>query len=212
MAGTSARKKAPASASKRVLPPEVRKAQLLTAARQVMAESGFSKMRVSDIVAAAGLSQGAFYLHFSGKDDVVVELIRAMVAEAAATLHAVDIEKLNMEDGVRAILRGYYKTCFAYRDVLDNIDSGTSTGIDRDLWNKAFEPLNSFATRAISEWQKRGEVKAKNADQLSWLFIDMINGALPRLFGHSRKRISADYEDRIGDWLIAALRGYPENK
>lgn len=212
MAGTSARKKPdPAikgAATKRTLPPEVRKAQLLAAARAVLASTGFSRMRVSDVVAAAGLSQGAFYLHFSSKDDIVVELIRAMVAEAAAALGAISLEALDMETGLRQVLDGYYRICFAYRDVLDNIDSGTSTGIDRDRWNDAFAALNSFAERAIATWQAKGEVGPGDPNLLSWLFIDTINGALPRLFGHSRNRMSADYQDRIGDWLLAALRGF----
>lgn len=212
MARTNARKKpdlaAKGAATKRTLPPEVRKAQLLAAARAVLASTGFSQMRVSDVVAAAGLSQGAFYLHFSSKDDIVIELIRAMVAEAVATLGTIPVESADMETGVRQMLEGYYRTCFAYRDVLDNIDSGTSTGIDRDRWNDAFAPLNVFALRAVATWQAKGEIGPGDPDLLSWLLIDTINGALPRLFGHSRNRMSADYQDRVGDWLLAALRGF----
>lgn len=212
MAGTSVPKKPDlamkGAATKRTLPPEVRKAQLLAAARAVLASTGFSRMRVSDVVAAAGLSQGAFYLHFASKDDIVIELIRAMVAEAVATLGAIPVETVDMETGVRQVLEGYYRTCFAYRDVLDNIDSGTSTGIDRDRWNDAFAPLNVFALRAVATWQAKGEIGPGDPDLLSWLFIDTINGALPRLFGHSRNRVSADYQDRVADWLLAALRGF----
>lgn len=194
--------------SKRTLPPEVRKSQLLAAARKVLANTGFAGMRVSDVVAAAELSQGSFYLHFDGKDDIVIELIRVMITEASEALEGMGVESLDMDTGLRRTLELYYRVCFAYRDVLDNINVGTSGGIDRAKWNGAFGPLNEFALGAVRSWQARGEISADvSADILSWLLIDTINGGLSRLFGHSLDRVSPDYADRIGDWILAALRG-----
>jgi AcrR family transcriptional regulator len=197
-----------ATPPKRTLPAEVRKEQLLTAARKVLAASGFSKMRISDVVREAGLSQGMFYLHFASKEDVVVELVRAMIAEAIAALNEGFDEKANMRAGVETVLGRYYAVCFRYRDVLESGDGGAAVGSER--MNEVYKPLNEFAHRIIALWQSRGEIDpAAPTDVVSWLLIDTVNGALARLFGHSGDRISEDYQQHIVDWLAAALRSYP---
>ncbi len=52
-----------------------RGAELLAAATAVFAQKGFHDTKVSDIVTAAGVAQGTFYLYFKGKNDVFFRLI-----------------------------------------------------------------------------------------------------------------------------------------
>lgn len=49
---------------------------LLDAAAECFGELGYSQTRISDITAAAGLSQGAFYRHFRDKTEILVEALR----------------------------------------------------------------------------------------------------------------------------------------
>lgn len=53
--------------------------RLLVACALVIAEKGYAGATVSDIVAAAGVSRTAFYQHFEGKDESLVEAYRASV-------------------------------------------------------------------------------------------------------------------------------------
>ena len=43
--------------------------RLLEAARRIFIEHGLDRAKVEDITREAGLSKGAFYLHFKTKDD-----------------------------------------------------------------------------------------------------------------------------------------------
>jgi AcrR family transcriptional regulator len=52
-----------------------RRAQLLTAAAELMAERGYLAVRLEDIGAAAGVSGPAIYRHFPGKEALLVELL-----------------------------------------------------------------------------------------------------------------------------------------
>ncbi|MFV0494273.1 TetR/AcrR family transcriptional regulator [Mycobacterium sp.] len=52
-----------------------RRAQLLSAAEQLIAERGFLAVRLEDIGALAGVSGPAIYRHFSGKESLLVELL-----------------------------------------------------------------------------------------------------------------------------------------
>jgi len=70
--------------SPRTVDRTVRRSQLVAAAAEVFAEKGVSGTTVADIVRAAGVAQGTFYLHFESKDDVIV----AVVADVADRLLA----------------------------------------------------------------------------------------------------------------------------
>jgi AcrR family transcriptional regulator len=51
------------------------KSRLLEAAERVFSEKGLDRAKVEDITTQAGLSKGAFYLHFDSKGDAFKELL-----------------------------------------------------------------------------------------------------------------------------------------
>ena len=62
------------------------KIELLRAAEAVFVEHGLSAAKVEDITARAGVSKGAFYLHFGSKDDCWRHIVEAFVAKLATCL------------------------------------------------------------------------------------------------------------------------------
>lgn len=62
------------------------KIELLRAAEAVFVENGLSAAKVEDITARAGVSKGAFYLHFSGKEDCFRQIVEAFVAKLDACI------------------------------------------------------------------------------------------------------------------------------
>jgi len=65
----------------RVVDREARRAALVSAAAAVIAQRGVANTAVSDIVKAAGVAQGTFYLYFDAKDDAILAVV-ALVADA----------------------------------------------------------------------------------------------------------------------------------
>ena len=63
------------------------KIELLRAAEAVFVEHGLAAAKVEDITAQAGVSKGAFYLHFESKEDCFRQIIEAFVAKLAACLN-----------------------------------------------------------------------------------------------------------------------------
>ena len=59
----------------------VRKAQILSAAAEVMTERGYANTRVVDIATAAGTSPAAILYWFEGKDGLLAEALRQREAE-----------------------------------------------------------------------------------------------------------------------------------
>src|SRR3954470_1602247 len=65
------------------------KSRLLEAAERVFSEKGLDRAKVEDITTQAGLSKGAFYLHFDSKGDAFKELLSEVLAHLQARLEAV---------------------------------------------------------------------------------------------------------------------------
>jgi len=65
-----------------------RRAELVSAAAAVFAERGVTNTAVSDIVKAAGVAQGTFYLYFATKDDVLLAVVEQMAADLGAQIEA----------------------------------------------------------------------------------------------------------------------------
>lgn len=64
------------------------KIELLRAAEAVFVEHGLTAAKVEDITARAGVSKGAFYLHFESKEDCFRQIVEAFVAKLATCIDA----------------------------------------------------------------------------------------------------------------------------
>jgi AcrR family transcriptional regulator len=62
------------------------KIELLRAAETVFVEHGLGEAKVEDITGRAGVSKGAFYLHFESKEDCFRQIVEGFVAKLAACL------------------------------------------------------------------------------------------------------------------------------
>jgi AcrR family transcriptional regulator len=67
--------------------------RLLRAAADVFAERGYDGTRVADIAAAAGVSNGALYAHFSSKADLLVAALRTHGRHLLGQLFAADPDR-----------------------------------------------------------------------------------------------------------------------
>lgn len=80
---------------------EARRGELVDAAFRVFMSQGVAESSVDDIVTAAGVAKGTFYLYFKAKDDAVnavaeriVEQVAVLVEGAAATPGLSPVERL----------------------------------------------------------------------------------------------------------------------
>ena len=69
-----------------------RRQQILLAARDVFAKHGYHAAKIDDIVAAAGVARGTFYLYFEDKRAIFAELIDRAFARLGMAIVRVDTE------------------------------------------------------------------------------------------------------------------------
>ncbi len=63
---------------------------LLTSAEKIFSELGLERAKVEDIARAAGLSKGAFYLHFESKEAAFRQVVESFLARSSELMNCED--------------------------------------------------------------------------------------------------------------------------
>jgi TetR/AcrR family fatty acid metabolism transcriptional regulator len=87
-----------------------RRAQIVTAAIDTIAELGYGQASLARIAERAGTSKGVISYHFAGKDD----LIREIVAEVLAKGQAYMLPRILAESSGAGMLRAYIESNLAF--------------------------------------------------------------------------------------------------
>jgi len=87
---------------KRVAQGDATRADLLAAARELFGEQGFAETSADEIVARAGVTKGALYHHFSGKED----LFRAVFEQVQHEVSDQAVAEFLGSDSWEALLNG----------------------------------------------------------------------------------------------------------
>jgi len=85
---------------------------LLERAKELFAERGYAAVTVDDIVSAVGCSRATFYLHFSGKPDVLQKIGAETVAQRAVAVYA-DLDAV-LDTGSRAEFAAWMRRAVAW--------------------------------------------------------------------------------------------------
>ncbi len=67
---------------------EARREEILAAAQRVLSERGYRRTSMADVIAEAGLSAGAIYGHFAGKQELFLAVARSVLARRRDELEA----------------------------------------------------------------------------------------------------------------------------
>lgn len=86
--------------------------RILDAAEQVLAEKGYDKTTVADIISRAGIGHGTFWLYFRNKDDLLRFMLQDMIKEFEAfdwyledNLEGLPVRSLSqVEDIIRGVM------------------------------------------------------------------------------------------------------------
>jgi AcrR family transcriptional regulator len=84
------------------------KPRLLDAARRVFLDRGLDRAKVEEITRAAGLSKGAFYLHFESKEDAFKEILSDTLAELEVELAGIEASRIEGRwEALESVIEGW---------------------------------------------------------------------------------------------------------
>jgi len=151
-----------------------KRAELASVAAAVFADRGVANTAVSDIVKAAGVAQGTFYLYFDSKDEVVVAVVEQMVGEVVTM-----IEAAIARPGVSAVERfliltdglGGFSADPTAANLADFVHDPHNRSLHDRLTERLAERLASVVEQIVAQGVAEGDFDVPDTSAASWFVL-----------------------------------------
>ena len=160
-----------------------RRAQIMTAAIDTIAELGYGQASLARIAERAGTSKGVICYHFDGKDDLIRELVADLTAKGRAYLGP----RLEAEPTGAGMLRTYIESNLAFmRDNRNHVVATVEIALNARSADGS--PLYDFSIRdagvtalrqLLTHFQRTGEFRADFDPQVMAMAIRAAIDAVP---------------------------------
>lgn len=164
----------------RHLSQEERREQILTAARRAFIRDGFSRARMDDVAAEAGLSKGGVYFHFKSKLQIFKALHDEEIARNMELIEALDMIELPVLDKLTALAEQMVLNFAANEEHRRFLIVLAEMGVQHaDIHRKIIDSHILYTDAIASQIEKgkaRGEVGDVDAYAAAQLFKLLIDG------------------------------------
>lgn len=129
------------------------RARILEAAMDLVARQGFARTGLEEIATAAGVSRGAIYWHFKGKDDLMAAIVSDYTPVPYITDILRDADDLPFEELAHRLYRAYLDFIGAHVDFFRAVFSEIQVNpevaaiFQRNIANPVFQLVGSYLAR-----------------------------------------------------------------
>lgn len=133
---------------------EARREEIIAAALRAFAAKGFSRASMADIIAESGLSAGAIYGHFSGKQELLAACATELLGRRLSEIKAVVDQGPPPSPGevIGLMVRGMMREGFDSRTLVQVWAEATVDPQLREVANRAFGILQEAFRHAFAAW------------------------------------------------------------
>ena len=196
--------KGPEAVEKRRSPDKAtRRQEILQAARDVFAKHGYHAAKVEDIVNAAGVARGTFYLYFEDKRAIFEEIVDRLLVRFGMAIQRVDVGSdvgSQVQANIRRIVHLLLEDKLTTKMLLSDAH-GVDPAFDRKI-HSFFEQVRALLEESLLDGQELGIVVKGNA-RLQAIFTI---GALQEIMNQVVVRGWDDSEEDIVEALFGFLR------
>lgn len=183
-----------------------RREQLLAAARAVFAAKSYERATVGDIVRAAGVAQGTFYLYFPSKRAVLVTLAREFRAGLLAALFDPCLDALPPRDRVRAMVRGVFDVSRRNPDLVRVLHMGVDVDQGDDLAASEDQRVVDRVTAFIRDGVDRSMLEPMDLEIVSAMICRLVERASLECFVFGDGSAAGRYEDTLVEMIDRVFR------
>jgi AcrR family transcriptional regulator len=162
--------------------PEVRTArrnQFVRAARDLAAETGFRTLTIDDVCARAGLSKGAFYVHFASKQELLYAMLDQEIAQVNDLLDVLAAGSLSELEKVRAFVRTMVQRARDPAEVALRAELWSQVGVDERLRERIAETVRARRVRLAgfaTTGAQTGELVEVPANAFGAVLVALVDG------------------------------------
>jgi AcrR family transcriptional regulator len=188
-----------------------RRGAILRAARPVFASKGYHQTHVSDIIDAAGIARGTFYLYFDSKAAIFIELLELSLDELRGAIVGVDQEPESppVEVQLAGTVRRILNTVVSNR-LLTTILVREAVGLDEEVDRrlKAFyKELIDYIRDALEEGKRIGILRGIDTEVGAFCIMGTIKQFMEQLVMYDREIPTEDVDRLALAVLDFNLRG-----
>lgn len=164
--------------------PELRAArrrQFIDAARTLASDTGFRTLTVDDVCAQAGMSKGAFYVHYESKQSLLTAMLEQEIAAVTEVLDALEAGSLTALERIRVFVRTMVERAADPAEVQLRAELWSQGGVDGELRERIAEAvrvrrvrLANFATAGAAS----GELVEVPANAFGAVLVALVDGLL----------------------------------
>jgi len=163
---------------------EQRRTQILERALGVFAEKGYHGASISDVVKAAGVARGTFYLYFDSKEAVFLDLLDDLLSTLRASVGGVDLSEgaPPMEAQLHGIVVRILRATESNR-ALTRIIFREAVGLDASVDAKLREfhdGLGQWLVGALMLGAELGLVRPCDAEVVATCVVGMVRESIHR--------------------------------
>lgn len=183
---------------------DLKKNQILEAAKQVFGRFGFAKTTLDDVASAVGMKKASLYYYYESKEELFKDVVKSETSEFITELDKKVFDKNNVHDQ----LNTYIKTRLDYFQKLINLHNLTVNSIlefrpiSELLYREFFDKQIQIVVKIISDGMQNGELKNVNADRTANIFVSAIESIATKVMCKSRLTNEINYKSIEDDSLF----------
>lgn len=184
---------------------EIRRQQILDRARDVFAKKGYHTAKIDDVVAAAGVARGTFYLYFHDKRAIFEELVSRFFQRIAIAVSRIEVKE-PIEPQISANVRAMLDL-FLADPAMAKILLADAVGVDVEFDRRLlafYADIEALLERSLQEGQTLGIVQPGDTRVIA----HFITGGMKEvLFQLTRAPVPVDKEAVVRDIYALLARG-----
>jgi TetR/AcrR family fatty acid metabolism transcriptional regulator len=189
--------------TRRRLPREQRKAQILDAATRVFASKGFRAATTKEIAAEAGISEGTIYNYFDSKYDLLIAMSKRLALESLLQLEALPPET-SVRSYVTALVTDRFQLLVKHMDLIRALmpEVLVDDDLKRVYTEEVLSPAVTYLGALIDNRTKAGVFRKVKTDIVGRAMIGAVMS-----FGYLWLQEPSLLEERSQEELVSEVVG-----
>lgn len=186
-----------------------KKQKIIEATIEQFASKGVENTKISDIVKAAGIAQGTFYLYFPSKFSVMPEIAKYAVEEIMKGIHSgIDLSN-DFDQKIEDVIRTVFEITESKKEIFAMLYAGLAQSEHLKQWESIYSPFYDWMCAFLQQMLDKGEIRKNiNCARTSRILIGLIESTAEQLYlfdSPSSDEIEAQYKELV-DFTKSALK------
>jgi len=185
-----------------------KKEMIVHAAIEVFREQGIEKTKISDIVKAAGIAQGTFYLYFPSKLSLMPAIAEVMVVKTMAIVQKSVEESATFPVQLEQLVEAIFQVTHDYHEIQALIYSGLASTEHLKEWETVYAPFYQWISERLQEAKDAGIIRSSiHADRTAKMIIGLVESAAEQiyLYDSEQEDQARIQQAEVNDFLRHAL-------